>query len=56
MNKNCRLIVKWYLKPLFKKILETILETIKLFIKENNITLKSIKEKLKEEEKNENNI
>lgn len=52
MNKNCRLIVKWYLKPLFKKILET----IKLFIKENNITLKSIKEKLKEEEKNENNI
>ena len=47
MNKTCRLIFNWYLKPLWKEIVKT----IKKFIKDNNISFKTIKEKLKEEKK-----
>jgi hypothetical protein len=43
MNKTCRMIIKLYLKPLWNKILET----IKKFIKDNNITFNSVKEKKK---------
>lgn len=45
MNKNIRFIYKWYIQPLFKEIVET----VKKFIKDNNISFKTVKEKLKEE-------
>ena len=45
MNKTCRLIFNWCLKPLWKEIVKT----IKKIIKDNNISFKTIKEKLKEE-------
>ena len=47
MNKTYRMIVKLYLKPFWNKILGT----IKKFIKDNNITFNSVKEKIKEENK-----
>lgn len=50
MNKTWRMIVRLYLKPLWNKILET----IKKFVKDNNITFNSVKEKIKEEKEKNN--
>ena len=50
MNKTWRMIVRLYLKPLLEKILET----IKKFVKDNNITFKTVKDKIKEEKEKNN--
>lgn len=51
MNKTCRLIFKWYLKPLWKEIVNT----IKKFVIDNNISIRTIKQRLKEEKEKEKN-